>query len=138
MEPSLPPSKKRRKGGLLNMAATSSTADAPPVSAINYKWNDKNVFHGIDQDRVPSDKLFDRAHYYAILDKLPVTAGHALLITKHKAATLLDSMRPEAAADTMGDLQVRQNSGAAAVRGSSGCRFGQGAWCDRWGSTCGC
>jgi hypothetical protein len=90
------------------MADNSSNGDAaPPVSAVSYRWNDKNVFHAIDEGRMPSDKLFDRPHYFAILDKFPVTPGHALLITKHKAATLLDGMPPEAAADTMGDLQVR-------------------------------
>jgi hypothetical protein len=87
---------------------SSSNGDAaPPVSAVAYRWNDKNVFHAIDEGRMPSDKLFDRPHYFAILDKFPVTHGHALLITKHKAATLLDGMPPEAAADTMRDLQVR-------------------------------
>jgi hypothetical protein len=103
------PNKKRRKEKASAMAE-SSNPDAPPVSASAYRWNDRNVFHAINEDRMPSDKLFDRPHYFAILDKLPVTAGHALMITKHKAATMLDIMPPEAAADTMGDLQVRHRN----------------------------
>ena len=86
--------------------AGNTNADAPPVSATAYKWNERNVFHAVDEDRMPSDKLFDRPNYFAILDKLPVTPGHSLMITRHKAATMLDNMPPEAAADTMGDLQV--------------------------------
>jgi hypothetical protein len=80
--------------------------DEQPVSAVAYRWSDKNVFHAISENRMPADKLFDRHHYFAILDKLPVTSGHALLITKHKLATMLVDMPAEAAADTMGDLQV--------------------------------
>lgn len=105
-----PPNKRRRKEKASASMAGSSNPDAPPVSAVAYIWNERNVFHAINEDRMPSDKLFDRPHYFAILDKLPVIAGHALMITKHKAATMLDTMPPEAAADTMGDLQVRHRN----------------------------
>lgn len=100
-----PPSKKQRKESKASMDS-SRQQDALPVSAVAYRWNEKNVFHAISEDRMPADKLFDRPHYFAILDKLPVTPGHALMITKHKVATMLADMPPEAAADTMGDLQV--------------------------------
>jgi diadenosine tetraphosphate (Ap4A) HIT family hydrolase len=123
-----PPNKKRRKEKAA--MADSSNPDAAPVSAVAYRWNERNVFHAINEDRMPSDKLFDRPHYFAILDKLPVTAGHALMITKHKAATMLDVMPPEAAADTMVDLQVSDTdiatvtAAAAAAVGSAAATAG--------------
>jgi hypothetical protein len=92
-------------------AASAEAADTsnPPVSVLSYRWNDKNVFHAINEGRYPADKIFDRPHYYALLDKMPVTRGHALLITKHPVATLMDNkMPPEAMADTMVNLQVRR------------------------------
>lgn len=114
----------------MDFSSSQQQQDAKPVSAVAYRWSDKNVFHAISENRMPADKLFDRPHYFAILDKLPVTPGHALLITKHKVATMLVDMPPEAAVDTMGDLQVlcravqkatgslgvrvRQNNGPAA------------------------
>lgn len=86
----------------------------PPVTAISYRWNDKNVFHAINEGRFPAEKIFDRPHYFALLDKLPVTRGHSLLITKHPAATMFeDTMPPEALADTMVDLQVCQLSASS-------------------------
>jgi len=94
--------------------ADDSNPDAPLVSAVAYKWQERNVFNAISEDRVPSDKLFNRPHYFAILDKLPVTPGHSLMITKHHAATMFDGMPPEALNDTMGDLQVRLLQSAAA------------------------
>ncbi|KAF6260275.1 HIT-like domain-containing protein [Scenedesmus sp. NREL 46B-D3] len=102
-------------------AAPAGTSD-PPVSVLSYRWTDKNVFNAINEGRFPADKVFDRPHYYALLDKMPVTRGHALLITKHPVATLLDSkMPPEAMADAMGDLQaltraVQTATGCAGVR----------------------
>uniref|UniRef100_A0A383WI28 Glycoprotease 1 n=1 Tax=Tetradesmus obliquus TaxID=3088 RepID=A0A383WI28_TETOB len=100
-------------------AADSST---PLVSVLSYRWSDKNVFHAINEGRFPAEKIFDRPHFYALLDKMPVTRGHALLITKHPVATLLESkMPPEAMAGAMGDLQalsraVQQATGCAGVR----------------------
>lgn len=102
--------KKKRK-----MEAANNPAANPPVSATNYRWNDKNVFHAINEGRFPADKIFDRPHYFALLDKLPVTRGHSLLITKHPVATMFeDKMPPDALADAMIDLQVR-GVGPAAV-----------------------
>jgi hypothetical protein len=99
-----------RKKAKMAAAAAEAAADPsdPPVSVLSYRWNDKNVFHAINEGRFPAEKIFDRPHFYALLDKMPVTRGHALLITKHPVATLLDSKMPqEAMADTLGDLQVR-------------------------------
>lgn len=99
------PAKKRKMEAVNNQTAN------PPVSAINYRWNDKNVFHAINEGRFPADKIFDRPHHFALLDKLPVTRGHSLLITKHPVATMFeDKMPPEALADAMIDLQVREVS----------------------------
>ena len=91
------------------MAAAARRSNPQPlVSATAYGWSERNVFHAINEDRVPADKLFDRPHWFAILDAAPVAPGHALLVTKHRAATLLDAaMPPEALADALVDLQVR-------------------------------
>jgi hypothetical protein len=107
------PPRKRAKmaaaGSAAAAAAEAADTSNPPVSVLSYRWTDKNVFHAINEGRFPADKIFDRPHYYALLDKMPVTRGHALLITKHPVATLLDNkMPPEAVADTMVDLQVRR------------------------------
>jgi len=85
----------------------AATAETPLVTAVNYRWNQNNVFNAINDGRVPANKIFDRPHYYALLDKLPVSRGHCLLITKHNVATMFESMPPEAMADTMTDLQVQ-------------------------------
>jgi hypothetical protein len=96
--------------------AAANHGNPPLVSATAYRWTERNVFHAINEDRVPSDKLFDRPHWYAILDAAPVTPGHALLVTKHRAATLLDAaMPPEALADALVDLQVTERL--------AGCRY---------------
>lgn len=100
------PARKRARLGMA--AAAAADPDAPPVSAAAYRWSERNVFAAINEGRVPADKVFDRPHYYALLDKMPVTHGHCLLITKHPAATLLENMPAEAMADTMADLQVRR------------------------------
>jgi hypothetical protein len=108
------PPRKRTKMAAAGSAAAAAAAEAadtsnPPVSVLSYRWTDKNVFHAINEGRFPAEKIFDRPHYYALLDKMPVTHGHALLITKHPVATLLDNkMPPKAVADTMVDLQVRR------------------------------
>lgn len=89
------------------MEAVASSAACPPVSAVNYRWNEKNVFQAINEGRFPADKIFDRPHYFALLDKLPVSRGHSLLITKHPVATMFEDRMPqEALADAMIDLQV--------------------------------
>lgn len=97
-----PPKKRSKTAGMANTAA-----DSPPVSVVSYRWNDKNVFHAINEGRFPADKIFNRPHFFALLDKMPVTRGHALLIIKHPVATLFESKVPaEAMADVMPDLQV--------------------------------
>eukprot|EP00878_Enallax_costatus_P033419 GHUV01036853.1.p1 GENE.GHUV01036853.1~~GHUV01036853.1.p1 ORF type:complete len:170 (-),score=35.69 GHUV01036853.1:136-645(-) len=104
------PRKKRRMEAVSTL---SVPAAGPPVSAINYKWNEKNVFHAINEGRFPADKIFDRPHYFALLDKTPVTRGHSLLITRHPVATMFEDKMPlEALADAMVDLQVGLCSGA--------------------------
>jgi hypothetical protein len=106
----------RKKAKMAAAAAEAADASNPPVSVLSYRWNEKNVFHAINEGRFPAEKIFDRPHYYALLDKMPVTRGHALLITKHPVATLLEPKMPqEAMADTMGDLQVRGGGSAAAA-----------------------
>jgi hypothetical protein len=109
-----PPRKRTKMAAAGSAAAAAAAAEAadtgnPPVSVLSYRWSDKNVFHAINEGRFPAEKIFDRPHFYALFDKMPVTRGHALLITKHPVATLLDNkMPPEAVADTMVDLQVRR------------------------------
>lgn len=86
----------------------------PPVSVASYKWI-SNVFHAMNEGRTPAEKIFDRQHWFALLDHAPVTHGHALLIAKHPVATLLEPCIPqEAAASCFTELQARARAACGA------------------------
>jgi hypothetical protein len=113
-------------------------APCTPVSAVGYRWAESNVFNAISRDKAPADKLFDRPHWFALLDKAPVAPGHALLITKHPAATLLEPGLPaEAMADALGELQVCALLRGAAQRAGAGAvlRCGAAVLVCAWGAS---
>ncbi|GFR51699.1 hypothetical protein Agub_g14143 [Astrephomene gubernaculifera] len=106
----LEPRAKRQK-----MAAASNAA-AVPVTA--YRYNQKNVFSLLLQSGgLETPIIFEAQHTFAVLDKYPVARGHALLIVKHPAATLLDDLPPAAAQAVFTDLQALSR----ALQRATGC-----------------
>ncbi|GIL92769.1 hypothetical protein Vretifemale_20247 [Volvox reticuliferus] len=98
------------------MAQTSLAAAVPPVTA--YRYNGKNVFSLLLQsDALEIPLVYDSQYTFAALDKYPIARGHALLIVKYPAATLLDSLPPMVAQATMEDLQAL----VRAVQCATGC-----------------
>ncbi|GLI67710.1 hypothetical protein VaNZ11_011978 [Volvox africanus] len=110
MEAIEPPTKRRK------MAQTGVSAAVPPVTS--YRYNEKNVFSLLLQsDGLEIPLVYDSQYTFAALDKYPIVRGHALLIVKYPAATLLDSLPPMVAQATMEDLQAL----VRAVQCATGC-----------------
>ncbi|GLC36767.1 putative tRNA N6-adenosine threonylcarbamoyltransferase [Pleodorina starrii] len=98
------------------MAQSGHAAAVVPVTA--YRYSEKNVFSLLHQsDGLDIPLIYDSEHTFAALDKYPVARGHALLIVKHPAATLLDTLPPAVAQATMEDLQAL----ARAVQRATNC-----------------
>ncbi len=67
-------------------------------------YDSNNVFARILRGELPCVKLLDDQHTLAFMDVMPQTQGHALIICKEAAETLLD-VSPEAAAHTIRTTQ---------------------------------
>ncbi|KXZ44450.1 hypothetical protein GPECTOR_67g290 [Gonium pectorale] len=106
------PRAKRQK-----MAHPSSGKSAAiPVTA--YRYNERNVFSLLLQSGgLDTPIIYESQHTFAVLDKYPLARGHALLIVKHPAATLLDDLPPAVAQAAFFDLQAL----ARALQRATGC-----------------
>lgn len=60
-------------------------------------YDPNNIFAKILRGEAPSIKLFEDEHTYVMMDIMPQSPGHTLILTKEPAVTLLD-MTPEGAA----------------------------------------
>jgi histidine triad (HIT) family protein len=60
-------------------------------------YDPQNVFAKILRNELPCMRLYEDAHTLAFMDLMPQSSGHALVITREPAATLMD-LSPEGAA----------------------------------------
>ncbi len=60
-------------------------------------YDPDNVFARILRHELPCEQIYEDAHTLAIMDLMPQSEGHALVITREAAETLLE-LSPEAAA----------------------------------------
>ncbi len=67
-------------------------------------YDPQNVFARILRNELPSIRLFEDAHTVALMDLMPQSAGHSLVITREPAETLFD-LSPEGAAACMRTAQ---------------------------------
>ena len=67
-------------------------------------YDENNVFAKVLRGEIPCHKLYEDEDTLAVLDIMPRTDGHALVITKEKARDLFD-VRPEALAKLMAVVQ---------------------------------
>jgi len=67
-------------------------------------YDDQNIFAKILRGELPSIKLYEDDQVLAFMDIMPQADGHALVIPKTPAVTLLD-LPPEAAAYTIQIVQ---------------------------------
>ena len=75
-------------------------------------YDPQNTFARILRGELPCVQLFEDAHTFAIMDLMPQSEGHALVITREPAETLFD-LSPEGAAAC---IQTTQLIGAAVKR----------------------
>jgi histidine triad (HIT) family protein len=54
-------------------------------------YDDSNVFARILRGEIPSHKIYEDAGTLAIMDVMPQSKGHALVIPKHRSRNLLDA-----------------------------------------------
>jgi len=78
----------------------------PRLPCTATKYDQHNIFAGMQHNTVPCEKLWDRPASFAILDHKPAARGHSILVVKAPAATLLDDLPPEVAAHILPDLQI--------------------------------
>lgn len=67
-------------------------------------YDQQNIFARILRGELPAIKLYEDEHVLAFMDIMPQADGHALVIPKVAAVTLLD-LPPEAAAYTINIVQ---------------------------------
>lgn len=67
-------------------------------------YDDQNIFARIIRGELPAIKLYEDEQVLAFMDIMPQADGHALVIPKVPAVTLLD-LPPEAAAYTIQIVQ---------------------------------
>ncbi|GAA5232494.1 HIT family protein [Verticiella sediminum] len=67
-------------------------------------YDPNNIFAKILRGEAPSIKLFEDEHTYAMMDIMPQSEGHALILTKEPAANLFE-LSPEAAAHCIQSAQ---------------------------------
>ena len=67
-------------------------------------YDNDNVFAKILRDELPSEKVFEDDHTVAIMDIMPRTDGHVLVIPKTPARNVLDAT-PEQLAACMASVQ---------------------------------
>ncbi len=53
-------------------------------------YNSQNIFAKILRGEAPSFKIYEDEHTFAMMDIMPQTRGHLLILTKEPAATLLE------------------------------------------------
>jgi len=75
-------------------------------------YDPQNVFARILRNELPSARVYEDAHTIAIMDLMPQSAGHTLIITREAAVTLLD-VTPEGAAHC---IRTTQRVAAAVKR----------------------
>jgi len=70
----------------------------------NMAYDEQNIFARIIRGELPAIKLYEDDQVLAFMDIMPQADGHALVIPKTPAVTLLD-LPPEAAAYTIQVVQ---------------------------------
>ena len=68
-------------------------------------YDPQNVFAKILRNELPCTRLYEDAHTLAFMDLMPQSAGHALVITREPAATLME-LSPEGAAACIRTTQL--------------------------------
>lgn len=58
-------------------------------------YDDQNIFAKILRGEIPSEKLYEDDHSYALMDVMPQSDGHCLVISKEPARNIFD-ISPEA------------------------------------------
>lgn len=53
-------------------------------------YDEQNVFAKILRGEIPSEKLYEDDHSYAMMDIMPWSDGHCLIISKEPARNILD------------------------------------------------
>lgn len=109
------PGPSQRAAKRARMEAGAAAAAAQDCS--RYTYDAHNVFAAMQAGTVPVEALFDRPATLAVLDRQPSAPGHALLIVKTAAATLLEDMPADVAASIVPDLQAL----VRAVQAATGC-----------------
>lgn len=67
-------------------------------------YDDSNIFARILRGEIPSHKVYEDAETLAIMDVMPQSKGHALVIPKQKSRNLLDA-DPDALAAALATAQ---------------------------------
>ena len=67
-------------------------------------YDDRNIFARILRGEIPSHKVYEDAETLAIMDVMPQSKGHALVIPKQKSRNLLDA-DPDALAAALATAQ---------------------------------
>lgn len=60
-------------------------------------YDDQNIFAKILRGEIPSEKLYEDDHSYALMDVMPQSNGHCLIISKEPARNIFD-VSPDALA----------------------------------------
>lgn len=60
-------------------------------------YDDQNIFAKILRGEIPSEKLYEDDHSYALMDVMPQSHGHCLVISKEPARNIFD-VSPDALA----------------------------------------
>ncbi|KAL8424415.1 hypothetical protein Efla_001017 [Eimeria flavescens] len=89
------------------------------MTSVPATYDSENVFAKILHGRLPSHKIFETDSCIAILDAFPAVTGHALLISKAPATTIMD-LSEQQAADVLKELPrlckaVQQATGSEGV-----------------------
>ncbi|KAJ9518694.1 hypothetical protein QJQ45_018726 [Haematococcus lacustris] len=79
--------------------------------------HDPNVLERVSNHQQSGLLLFSRPATFAVLSQKPESHGHALLVVKHAAATILEELPPDVAQGIIPDLRVL----ARAVQKAAGC-----------------
>ncbi|KAL0954755.1 hypothetical protein HGRIS_003706 [Hohenbuehelia grisea] len=79
----------RRSLSYRNTLIPLSVRSLSSMSSVAH-LSDSCLFCGIVQGKIPCFKVYETEHSHAFLDINPVSEGHALVIPKYHAVTLLD------------------------------------------------
>jgi histidine triad (HIT) family protein len=86
-------------------------------------YDPNNIFAKILRGEIPSHKIYEDADTLAIMDVMPMTDGHCLVIPKAGSRNLLDA-DPTALAKVMTTVQKVARAAVAAM-GADGCQIRQ-------------